>query len=1020
MKKKSTQFKWLVTMLLLVTAMVMPKMAWAETYDQNGFAEDCSYQPATLTTDQYDINGDGTKDEVYEIGNAGQLYWFAGLVNGPIEGVCTGGLTQNKSANAVLTADITVNNDVLYYDGTLNNNVSGFYTWTPIGYLESYTGTFDGQGHTISGLYFNNSGGMGVGLFGGNSGTIKNVGVVDSYFCGNDYVGGVCGGNHEGGTITGCYNTGTVSGNDYVGGVCGDNFNATITGCYNTGAVSGKVSYVGGVCGCNSGGTITGCYTNKGGVCINEEGTITGCYYLANNDDGNGGKTEEQFKSDEVCTLLNNALKDANASVRFYQGGTNYPELFMNVPSLVDDVYQISNKEELYAFAQLVNKGETSANAELTADITVNTSVLKYDGTLNNNGSGFETWIPIGYDQKPYAGTFDGQGHTISGLYFNYGASYSYVGLFGSNSGTIKNVGVVDSYFCGKSLVGGVCGQNNGGTITGCYNTGTISGNQYVGGVCGYNTINISTNSSGTITGCYNTGVVSGNVIKDIVDACVGGVCGRNGGTITNCYYLSGTATGGIDSNDMADSAEAKTTTQFASGEVCYLLNEGKTDGTQRWYQNLAAVGGDAYPHLNDTDKENTTVYGAYIHGEATLTYRNDNNNTHAHAYDSKAHDEENGNHDMSYDGQFTWTDNDNNATATAIFTCSVCGKVVEPELTVEHDDSHTNTEADCLNNGFKYYKTSYAFDGNTITDKYSQTLKALGHDMPVNASLNPELQIYQKVCQRNGCGVLLGYYATSDGNVVANETSGGFVADALTLADAKTYDNQAVFTATNFTYTRTFSNTNWTTWYVPFELKLTEEICSKFAFSRINNVHQYDTDNDGNADKTVVESFRQTEGVTLKANYPYLVKALSESDLKMELNLKNVKPALAKAESIDCQSVDYKYVFTGTYNEMDDSGSGSTDPYTLCEGNKWLHFRSLSPMRHYLTIQSRDASSASPAAMRSILLSIIGEEDTTGIVKIYDEQRRASETYDLSGRRLPAGSQRGLVIENGKVVFKK
>ena len=139
-----------------------------------------------------------------------------------------------------------------------------------------------------------------------------------------------------------------------------------------------------------------------------------------------------------------------------------------------------------------------------------------------------------------------------------------------------------------------------------------------------------------------------------------------------------------------------------------------------------------------------------------------------------------------------------------------------------------------------------------------------------------------------------------------------------------------------------------------------------------------------------------------------------------MELNLKDVKPALAEAKSIDCQSVDYKYVFTGTYNEMDDSGSGSTDPYTLCEGDKWLHFKSLSPMRHYLTIQSRDASSASPAAMRSILLSIIGEEDTTGIVKIYDEQRRAKETYDLSGRRLPAGSQRGLVIENGKVVFKK
>ena len=76
--------------------------------------------------------------------------------------------------------------------------------------------------------------------------------------------------------------------------------------------------------------------------------------------------------------------------------------------------------------------------------------------------------------------------------------------------------------------------------------------------------------------------------------------------------------------------------------------------------------------------------------------------------------------------------------------------------------------------------------------------------------------------------------------------------------------------------------------------------------------------------------------------------------------------------------------------------------------------------MRHYMTIQSLDNSLVSSFAAQSILLSVIGEEDTTGIVKIYDEQRRAKETYDLSGRRLPAGSQRGLVIENGKVDFKK
>ena len=202
MKKKFTQLRWLVTMILLVAAMAMPKMAWAEITPK---------QPS----------GDGTSANPYQISTAAQLYWFAGLVNGTL----TDGTRQKTNANAVLTADITVNTEVLDSDGNPNNG-SGFETWTPIGKdPKTYTGIFDGQGHTISGLYFNNSNTDYVGLFGCNSGTIKNVGVVDSYFKGLNNVGGVCGDNTEG-KITGCYNSGTVSGSQFsqnVGGVCGYN-----------------------------------------------------------------------------------------------------------------------------------------------------------------------------------------------------------------------------------------------------------------------------------------------------------------------------------------------------------------------------------------------------------------------------------------------------------------------------------------------------------------------------------------------------------------------------------------------------------------------------------------------------------------------------------------------------------------------------------------------------------------------------------------------------------------------------
>ena len=486
-----------IVLTLCMVLMLVPTTAFAE-----------GITPATPQTDT---------DGVYQIGTAEELYGFAQLVN-----------NGNTSASAVLTADIIVNKGVLKADGNLADDTSGFTSWTPIGnsYSNKYTGKFDGQGHTISGLYFNDAATDYVGLFGClESGEIKNVGVIDSYFNGTYWVGGVCGRNR--GTITGCYNTGTVSGTgNQVGGVCGANDYDTITGCYNTGTVSGR-DEVGGVCGLNYDGKITGCYSigtvsggdesvYVGGVCgYNHSGTVTDCDV----------KSDAEFKNGTVCGLLNTALKNENSDVRFKQGA-NLPELFVSVGG----VYQISSAEELYGFAELVNSGGTDQNtkAVLTADITVNKGVLKANGTLADDTSGFTSWTPIGSSSN-YTGKFDGQGHTISGLYFN-DADKSYVGLFGilGENGEIKNVGVIDSYFNGYLSVGGVCGKNTG-IITSCYNTGEVSGKESVGGVCG--------ESFGTITGCYNTGEVSGNYS-------VGGVCGWNvGGTITGCYN-TGTVSG--------------------------------------------------------------------------------------------------------------------------------------------------------------------------------------------------------------------------------------------------------------------------------------------------------------------------------------------------------------------------------------------------------------------------------------------------------------------------------------------
>ena len=288
--------------------------------------------------------------------------------------------------------------------------------------------------------------------------------------------------------------------------------------------------------------------------------------------------------------------------------------------------YQIGNADDLYAFAELVNGGSNSANGLLTADIVVNENVLNEDGTLNGTPS--REWISICNPTMGYTGTFDGNGHTISGLYINDEtridvALFSYV----TTGGVVQNVGILDSYFHGNDLVAAVVGENNGivrncyntgtvsgrsviagvvgrnfyGTVSACYNSGNISGDDYVAGIAGenyytdlsncYNNGNISgTSYVGGVVGCsskqkiincYNSGNVSGS-------SYIGGVVAEHYGKVVNCYYLD---TCGGNGSGTAISKNA-----FASGEVAYLL-QGEQE-THVWGQN---VGTDAYPVLGGT-----------------------------------------------------------------------------------------------------------------------------------------------------------------------------------------------------------------------------------------------------------------------------------------------------------------------------------------------------------------------------------------------------------------------------------
>lgn len=194
-----------------------------------------------------------------------------------------------------------------------------------------------------------------------------------------------------------------------------------------------------------------------------------------------------------------------------------------------DGFYEIGTADALYKFACMVNNGATDINGRLTADICVNAcgegkSVLDADGALNGSGGNFKSWTPMGTKDNQYTGTFDGNGHTISGLYFN-NSKTDYVGLFGyiGNGAKVHNLGVIDSYSEGKYYVGGVVGYS-AGTITNSYNMGSVSGIFYVGGLVGYNT--------GVVMNCFNTGLVR------VHSSFAGGVVGHSSGTISNVYSV--------------------------------------------------------------------------------------------------------------------------------------------------------------------------------------------------------------------------------------------------------------------------------------------------------------------------------------------------------------------------------------------------------------------------------------------------------------------------------------------------
>lgn len=582
------------------------------------------------------IQGNGTKDDPYQIGTADQLYWFAALLDG------RDGITQNLNANAVLIADITVNEGVLDADGNLASDTSGFVTWTPpckdAGRSDkAYQGTFDGKGHTIRGLYAPDTTAK-CAFIGSCDGAIRNLGITDSFFGSSKtrQTGTFVGYGYPKCVIENCFSTSVVEGDEECGGIAAKN-TGTTKGCY----FAGKIS-------------VNNYYSDA----IATYGTKENCYYLdtcgftAENDDR--AKTAEQFASGEVCYLLNNGVTDGTqawyqmidnenpdafpkyegltigydeANQRYFGycsgehvwvkekdidptcteggyivykcskcGGTKTepdngkPALGhsctedgrctscgsfqalqpKNGDGTAEDPYQLVNYSNLVWFGQQVDSGALYINAILAADITANENLLDADG--NVKGTPEYTWTPICNKSEFYQGTFDGKGHTISGLYAPDTSESKKCGFIGLCNGTIKNLGITDSFFGGSGIFVGTFVGNGSGecVIENCFSSAVVQAGYLCGGIAGM--------TYGTIRNCYFAGKIS---VEDTSRNNENAIANDNNnhGTLENCYYLD---TCGLTS----ERAGSKTAEQFASGEVAFLLQDGQTDTV--WGQNLA------------------------------------------------------------------------------------------------------------------------------------------------------------------------------------------------------------------------------------------------------------------------------------------------------------------------------------------------------------------------------------------------------------------------------------------------
>lgn len=329
-------------------------------------------------------------------------------------------------------------------------------------------------------------------------------------------------------------------------------------------------------------------------------------------------------------------------------------------------VLEISNADELYQFAELVNtvKDMTDIKAKLTADIVLNENVTIMDNNdiltsqLNPDTTtveAFRNWKPIGDFNHKFCGEFDGNGYTISGLYCKKDGEAGLFGFLG-NSAVISNVTLKDSYIeSTKGDCGGICGNINlenplevtTNIIKSCTFEGVIkvTSTYNAGGIFGQSYSSFDKQSVINIENCATRGVIyhdgavnsySAGIIGILkfgtanVKNCYSyientsgkeGLIGNSSGCrlkVDNSYYLVNNKTASNSQGKIEENREAQSKEDFKSGKVAFLLNENQDK--PQWSQIIYT---DLYPVFFDGDKHTADAATVYKVEGYTCTDKN-------------------------------------------------------------------------------------------------------------------------------------------------------------------------------------------------------------------------------------------------------------------------------------------------------------------------------------------------------------------------------------------------------------